>query len=120
MLSVIKKVSEHPRISREKKIIEAMVRIYCKNHHGSKGKLCPECSELFDYAKMRLDRCPFQEKKYMRQVLSTLLPASDGRKSEGVLMKYSGPRMLLHHPGRAIYHLVDGRKKPEKLNNKTR
>jgi hypothetical protein len=55
----LKVVSERPRISREKKTIEAMVRIYCKNHQRSKADFCAECSELAEYAKMRLDKCPF-------------------------------------------------------------
>jgi hypothetical protein len=36
------------------------------------------------------------------------------------VMKYSGPRMLLHHPVLALHHVFDGRKKPEKLNKKNR
>jgi hypothetical protein len=35
------------------------------------------------------------------------------------VMRYSGPRMLLHHPGLAMHHVIDGRKKPEKLARKT-
>jgi hypothetical protein len=31
------------------------------------------------------------------------------------VMRYSGPRMLWHHPILAVHHLIDGRKKPEKL-----
>ena len=38
---------EHPRITREKKTIEAMVHIYCKNKHKTHGDLCAECDELF-------------------------------------------------------------------------
>jgi hypothetical protein len=83
--------------SREK-TIEAMVRIYCKNHHESKGELCPECSELLEYAKMRLDKCPFKRRN----------------------LHAASPRMLLHHPVLAIHHIIDGRKKPEKLTRKTR
>lgn len=29
------------------------------------------------------------------------------------IMRYSGPRMLLHHPELAIHHAIDGFKKPE-------
>ena len=34
-------------------------------------------------------------------------------KVKGV-MRYSGPRMLLHHPVLAMHHAVDGFKKPQK------
>jgi predicted amidophosphoribosyltransferase len=113
-------VAEHPRISREKKTIEAMVHIYCKNHHGSKGELCPECKELFEYAKARLDKCPFQEKKSTCGKCLVHCYQPQMREKVKKVMKYSGPRMLLHHPVLAIHHVFDGRKKPEKLNKKTR
>jgi predicted amidophosphoribosyltransferase len=112
--------AEHPRISREKKTIEAMVHIYCKNHHGSKGELCPECSELFEYAKMRLDKCPFKEKKSTCGKCLVHCYQPQMREKVKTVMKYSGPRMLLHHPVLALHHVVDGRKKPEKLNKKKR
>jgi len=54
---------QHPRIRREKKTIEAMVRYYCKKKHEAKDELCPECAEFLNYAFLRLDKCPFQEKK---------------------------------------------------------
>jgi len=113
-------VTEHPRISREKKTIEAMVRIYCKNHHESKGELCPECSELLEYAKMRLDKCPFQEKKSTCGKCLIHCYQPQMREKVKKVMRHSGPRMLLHHPVLAIHHVIDGRKKPEKLTRKTR
>jgi hypothetical protein len=38
--------STHPRMTREKKTVEAMINIYCKKHHCGKNKLCRECQEL--------------------------------------------------------------------------
>ncbi len=113
-------VTEHPRIRREKKTIEVMVHIYCKNKHESQGELCPECSELLEYAKMRLDKCPFQEKK--STCGKCLIHCYQPQKREKVkkVMRHSGPRMLLKHPIRAIQHVIDGRKKPEKIPKKSR
>jgi hypothetical protein len=31
------------------------------------------------------------------------------------VMRYSGPRMLLHGPGLALHHAFDGRKKPQTI-----
>jgi hypothetical protein len=36
------------------------------------------------------------------------------------VMRYAGPRMLLHHPVLAMHHVFDGRKKPQKIPKKTR
>ena len=113
-------VEEHPRITREKKTIEAMVHIYCKNKHETHGELCPECSELFEYAKMRLDRCPFQEKKSTCGKCLVHCYQPEMREKVKKVMRYAGPRMLLHHPLLAMHHVMDGRKKPEKLTKKPR
>lgn len=32
-----------------------------------------------------------------------------------VVMRYSGPGMLVHHPGLAMHHVVDGFRKPKKV-----
>jgi len=50
-------------IIREKKMVKAMVKIYCENHHNTKNSLCSECIDLQDYAKNRLENCRYQEKK---------------------------------------------------------
>ena len=56
-------VEEPDIITREKKMVETMVKIYCKDHHDTKKALCSECVEIKDYAKNRLENCRYQEKK---------------------------------------------------------
>jgi hypothetical protein len=108
----------HPRIRREKKTIEAMVRIYCKNHHEGQSELCPECNELLEYAKKRLDKCPFQEKKTTCGKCLIHCYQPQMREKVKKVMRYAGPRMLLHHPVLAMHHAIDGFKKPEKITKK--
>jgi hypothetical protein len=110
--------TEHPRIKREKKTIEAMVNIYCKAKHESHRELCSECTEFLAYAKMRLDKCPFQEKKSTCGKCLVHCYKPDMREKVKRIMRYSGPRMLLHHPVLALHHAWDGRKKPQKLTKK--
>ena len=50
------------RITREKKTVELMIRLYCRKKEKNQT-LCPSCEELLHYAHARLDRCPFGEKK---------------------------------------------------------
>ena len=57
------KMADGPRIRREKKTVDAMIRLYCSKHHENAGGLCPDCQELHDYAMLRLSNCPFQENK---------------------------------------------------------
>ena len=47
------------RVEREKKIVEKMIRLYCRKKEGNKT-LCPTCAELLEYARARLEHCPFR------------------------------------------------------------
>jgi hypothetical protein len=104
---------QHPRITREKKTIDKMVHIYCKAHHNTKkGELCRECTDFLEYAFMRLDKCPFQEEKSTCGKCLVHCYQPQMREKAKQIMRYSGPRMLLHSPGLALHHFFDGRKKP--------
>ena len=104
---------QHPRIKREKKTIDKMVHVYCKAHHDAKGEeLCPDCTEFLEYAFLRLDKCPFQEEKSTCGKCLVHCYQPQMREKAKEIMRYSGPRMLLHSPSLAIRHLADGRKKP--------
>lgn len=84
-----------------------MIRIFCHAHHGTAAKsLCPECSNLLEYAQDRLDKCPFGEKKGACSKCEIHCYRSDMRKHVTQVMRYSGPRMLRKHPLLAIDHLL--------------
>ena len=103
--------NDHPRIQRESKTIEAMIRLYCHDQHGSPGELCPECGELWDYALVRLDRCPFRENKPTCAKCPVHCYQPEMREKVRAVMRYAGPRMLSRHPVLAVLHLIDGFRK---------
>ena len=40
----------------EKATVGLMIELYCRGHHGTpKGRLCPDCAVLRDYADARVD-----------------------------------------------------------------
>lgn len=98
----------HPRITREKRTVEAMIGIYCRGRHGTNGVLCDDCAELLNYAYARLDRCRYAEKKPScgNCPVHCYKPSMKGKIID--VMKYSGPRMTLHHPYYALMHFLDG------------
>ena len=51
------------RIRREKRTIEAMLDVDCRDHHHDAGGLCGDCANLLRYARQRLDNCVFGESK---------------------------------------------------------
>jgi hypothetical protein len=97
------------RLSREKRTIRAMIRLYCKGHHPE-GPICAECDELLSYALCRLDRCPFGADKTdcAHCPIHCYKPAMRAKVRE--VMRYAGPRMLLRHPILAAWHLRDSLK----------
>lgn len=109
----------HKRMKREKKTIGHMVDYYCNKKHDSKGEICQECKEFKAYAFTRLDKCPFQEKKSTcgKCIIHCYRP--DMKEKAKKIMRYSGPRMLVHHPGLALHHAWDAHRKAPTLAKKT-
>ncbi len=106
----------HPRLAREARTIEAMIDLYCRDQHAAGNALCPEglcpeCQELLDYARQRLDKCPFGEGKTTCANCRIHCYKPAMRQRIRVVMRYAGPRMLYRHPVLAVRHLMDGRKK---------
>lgn len=96
-----------PRLDREQRTIEAMLRIYCRDHHGATGGLCRECDDLLTYAGKRLRACPFQEAKPACNQCPVHCYAPALRERVREVMRYAGPRMLRRHPWLALTHLFD-------------
>ena len=102
---------------REKKAIQAMIKIYCQGerHVHQKRGYCESCEKLLLYANERLDKCVFGEEKPVcaRCLVHCYHPAM-GREIARV-MRYAGPKMLLRHPYLAIRHLLIEKKPSEQL-----
>ena len=94
------------KIVYEKRIVEKMIRIYCRSKHDQK-ELCDECRELLDYALLRLDKCKYGDKKSACGKCTTHCYKPVMREKIKRVMKFSGPRMLFHHPLDAFRHLLN-------------
>ncbi len=94
------------KLATEFKTVKAMVEIYCQDHHNAKGKLCVECLDLLHYAEMRLDRCPYGENKPTCNKCPIHCYKPEPKEQMLLVMRYSGPRMLLKHPILAVRHLI--------------
>lgn len=105
----------HPRLLREQKTVDIMIALYCRDHHQFPDGLCVDCQALKEYSHLRLQKCPYQEKKTTCANCPTHCYQKSMREKIRVIMRYAGPRMLRHHPGLAILHLLDGFRKPVPL-----
>ncbi len=101
----------HRRLVREFRTITAMITVYCKSHHHSDKSPCPECDKLLDYAKKRLQRCPFQQHKPTCGNCTVHCYKPTMREKIKIIMQFAGPRMISRHPLMAFRHLIDGRKR---------
>ena len=106
-----KQAAASARIAREKRTVEAMVQLYCADHHAEADSLCGECEKLLAYARRRLDTCPFQDAKPACNhcVVHCYAPKMRARVKQ--VMRYAGPRMLFRHPILSLRHLLDNWRK---------
>lgn len=103
------------RIEREAQTLTAMFLLYCQKQHGSRAELCSGCQELQDYSLHRLEKCPFQQGKTTCAKCPIHCYKADMRARIKLVMRFSGPRMLLAHPFLTVQHYLDGlRKEPLK------
>ena len=106
-----------PNTRREKKTIQVMIELYCRKHHDNDTRLCPSCKELLDYAFQRIEYCPFRESKPTCKNCPIHCYQPEARQKIREVMRFSGPRMLFHHPILALMHLLDSNRKTS-LNKK--
>ena len=102
---------------REKQMVSQMIALYCKKQHHSRSGLCEECAALDTYARMRSEKCPFMETKTFCSNCKVHCYKPEMREKIREVMRFSGPRMLFHHPVAAIRHVVETKKEKKKLNN---
>lgn len=100
---------------REKRMVSQMIALYCRKKHHTRGDLCPQCAALDAYAKMRADKCPFMETKTFCSNCRIHCYKPDMRAKIREVMRFAGPRMILHHPVAAIRHVVETRKEQRHL-----
>lgn len=91
--------------------IEKMVNIYCHKKHGSnKGELCINCNEVFLYAQARLMKCPYGDKKGACADCKIHCYNKKMREQMRLVMRFSGPRMIIYHPKDFLRHIFVDRK----------
>jgi hypothetical protein len=103
--------NNHPRMDRERTTVEAMIDIYCRRQHRTDNGLCPDCEALREYARQRLQGCPFQEGKTTCAKCPVHCYKPDMRERIRAVMRCAGPHMLYRHPILTFQHMVDGRRK---------
>lgn len=93
------------RIEHEKRTVELMIALYCRRKEGN-PELCGDCRRLSEYARKRLDACRYGALKPACKRCPTHCYSPAYREKIREVMRFSGPRMLLHHPIAALRHIL--------------
>lgn len=103
------------RREREKLVVSQMVALYCAGHHACSAQtetafcgeaLCPDCAELDRFAVARTAACrKMATKTSCKNCEHHCYPPTMEERIRAV-MRYAGPRMLLHHPVAAVRHML--------------
>lgn len=99
---------------REKRLVSQMIMLYCRKNHGDKI-LCSDCKELDEYARMRSDKCPFMETKTFCSNCRVHCYKPEMREKIRQVMRFSGPRMIFHHPVTAVRHVIESKREKKRL-----
>lgn len=105
---------------REKRMVSQMIALYCRKNHRTKGELCPDCAALKAYARQRSDRCLFMETKTFCSNCKVHCYKPEMREKIRKVMRFSGPRIIFHHPVAAIRHVIETKKEKHRLKKTTR
>jgi hypothetical protein len=94
------------KIEKEKRISFLMIDLYYKKRKNE--SISKE--ELKEYVELRLDKCPFQENKTFCSNCKIHCYKKDMKEQIKKVMRYSGPKMIFHHPILAIKHLIESKR----------
>lgn len=101
----------------ELKVVGLIIDLYCHHHHKTKKERCENCEQLYQYAKKRIELCPFMETKTFCSNCKVHCYQKEYRSEIRKVMRYSGPRMLMYHPVLAIKHMILSIKEKRKNEN---
>ena len=107
----------------EADVMAEMIALYCRGHgHAHRTAeadgapaLCPDCRRLLDYARERIIRCPRMDVKSFCSACPVHCYSRAMRERVRAVMRWSGPRMLLHRPIMTLRHMwIDLRSREKK------
>ncbi len=99
-----REINNGPKISFERKTVQAMIDIYYKQFKDDEHNL--EKLDVESYAMKRLSYCQFGEEKPTCKVCPVHCYKKSYKEKLQQIMRYSGPRMMIYHPIMSMEHLI--------------
>ncbi len=86
--------------------IEKMILLYCiATHETEANELCSGCRNLLDYARQRIDKCFYGDRKPVCSKCKIHCYKPEMRNKIKEVMRYAGPRMLLKSPVLSVRYM---------------
>ncbi len=107
---------------KEEYVVTQMIHLYCRKNHKTlydhrQKKLCQECESIAEYAVQRSEHCPHIKEKTFCSNCKTHCYSPAMREKIRSVMRFSGPRIIFHHPILAIWHLACSIKQKKEKND---
>ncbi len=99
-----RKINDGPKINFEKKTVAAMIDIYYKQFKDEEH--LAEREDVLSYAMTRLNYCRFSEDKPTCKVCPVHCYKKSYQEKMKLIMRYSGPRMMIYHPIMSVEHFI--------------
>ncbi len=106
LYAIVSDMLSERELRRREKVLHTMIHLYCRARHMGSEKLCPSCSDLFSYAAEKMRTCPSLDRGMFCSSCEVHCYGEKEREQIREIMRYSGPRMMLHHPLMALSHLL--------------
>ena len=91
----------------EIKTVTEMIEIFCHDLHRTDGaQLCPECEELLDYVKKRVNACPQMANKTHCSECKTHCYAPNRQQRIKQIVQYSQPKLAFKSPVTAMRNKI--------------
>lgn len=88
-----------------KQTVGKLIGMYCKKRHAAKGTLCNDCSELLEYANLRLEKCVFGNNKPECKHCPVHCYKPVMRDKIKVVMRFVGPRLMFYDPAMFVKYI---------------
>ncbi|MDX2322140.1 MAG: nitrous oxide-stimulated promoter family protein [Moritella sp.] len=120
-MKTVSEILAHPRLNREMRLQNAMITMYCKQHHVYQGKVCRDCERLQQMTARKLAFCDSGPEKPTCATCTAVCYTPIVAKQVKTIYRWGRLRICLRHPILMSLYCFDSLKrsqmpKPKLLN----
>jgi hypothetical protein len=113
-MKTVPEILAQPRLNREMCLQNAMIKMYCKNHHVYQNKVCRECERLQELFARKLAFCESGTNKPTCVACTNSCYTPVGARQGKTIYRWARKRIWLRHPVLMLRYCLDSIK-PSKM-----